>query len=160
MESGSEVHAYLEDELRDYYYRDENSLVRATEDAADLVDVEPGIEGDGDGGGPRTVRVPPLQARIAEVIAGPEERSQSVVAVLQALRAAGVEATVEEVRSALRDLANKGVLETVERTVPTYRLAMPRDETAVEERATDRERTGGADEGEVLGRLESEFEAV
>jgi hypothetical protein len=30
MESGGEVHRFLEDELREYYYRDEDSRIRAT----------------------------------------------------------------------------------------------------------------------------------
>jgi len=45
IDSGSEIHQYLESELGEYYYRDDNSLIRATEEAAELVDVAPGVEG-------------------------------------------------------------------------------------------------------------------
>ncbi len=159
VDSGSDVHAYLEGELSEYYYRDDNSLIRATAEAADLVDVAPGIE-EGEGDGPGTIRVPPLQARVAEVVAGPDERSMSVVAVVQALRDEGVEATAEAVRSALRDLANKGVLEVVQRTVPTYRLAAPREALTVEERGDADEPVREDDREAVIGRLESEFEVV
>jgi hypothetical protein len=30
LDSGSDVHQYLESELSDYYYRDDNSLIRAS----------------------------------------------------------------------------------------------------------------------------------
>ena len=131
MESGSEVHQYLEGELKDYYYRDENSLVRATAEAASLVGVEPGAEGDADEA--LVVRVPPLQARITEVVAGPDEEPESVVSVLHKVRDAGVDADVDAVRSALRSLQDKGVVTVEQRTVPTFRLAVPRDELNVEE---------------------------
>jgi hypothetical protein len=124
MDSGSEVHQYLENELKEYYYRNEDSLICATEDAAELV----GMETDGD----RIVRVPDLQAAVLETIAGPDEQSQSVVSVLQSLRAAGHDPEVDDVRSALRNLENKGLLERIQRTVPTYRLATARDEFEVE----------------------------
>lgn len=156
MEGGSEVHQYLESELGDYYFRDDNSLIRATEEAADLVDVEPGVESDDDGG--RTIRVPPLEAGVAEVVPAPDERARSVVAVLHALEDEGIEADVDDVRSALRSLVNKGVLTTVDRTVPTYKLALPREDLAVEERG---ERAASAgDDREVVDRIESDFEAV
>jgi len=124
MDSGSEVHQFLENELGDYYYRNENSLICATEDAADLV----GVDTDGD----RVIRVPELQAAVLGVVAGPEERSQSVVSVLQDLRAAGHDPEVDDVRAALRNLTNKGLLERIQRTVPTYRLATGREEFEVE----------------------------
>jgi chromosome condensin MukBEF MukE localization factor len=130
VESGSEVHAYLEAELSEYYYRDEDSLVRATPEAADLVDVDPGVEEGPDG---RIVRVPELQARAFEVLPGPDGNSKSVVAVLHALRDAfDTDPTAEEVRSALRALERKGVVEVVRRTVPTFRLAVERESVDVE----------------------------
>ncbi|WP_424019635.1 DUF5797 family protein [Halorientalis pallida] len=126
LESGSEVHQYLEDELKEYYYRDENSLICATEDAAALVGAD-------DPEGERVLRVPPLQAAVIEVLAGPEDRSQSVVSVLHALRDAGHDPEVDDVRSALRSLSDKGIAERIQRTVPTFRLAMAREEFTVEE---------------------------
>jgi hypothetical protein len=130
LESGSEVHQYLENELSEYYYRDENSLIRATPDAADLVDVEPAIEGNEEG---TVIRVPELQGRIFEILAGPDERSQSVVSVLQELRATfESDPEVDDVRSALQSLKRKGIVEIEYRTVPTFRKAAPRDDLTVE----------------------------
>lgn len=123
LESGSEVHSYLESELKEYYYRDEDSLIRATPEAADLV----GIELDDD-----VVGVPPLQAEVIDALAGPEEDPQSVVSVLHDLEDRGVEADVDSVRSALRGLADKGIVEIVRKTVPTFRLAMERASIDVE----------------------------
>lgn len=129
MESGSEVHGYLEDELADYYYRDENSLIRATPEAVDLVDVKPGIE-DGEG---TVIRVPELQRRVFSVLAGPDERSRSVVSVLHDLREEfGIDPAADEVRSALQSLKRKGVVAVEYRSVPTFRLAAPREEITVE----------------------------
>ena len=135
LESGSEVHQYLENHLKAYYYRDDDSLIRSTAEANDLVDVEPGIEADAvaKGGAPETIRVPELEARVFEVVAGPEERSQSVVAVLNAVReASDLDPDVDEVRRALRSLERKNVVEVVYRTVPTFRLAVERDAVTVE----------------------------
>jgi hypothetical protein len=135
MDSGSEVHRYLEGELKEYYYRDDDSLIRATAEAADLVDVEPGVEGDdgGDGGVPAVIRVPRLEAWVFEVVAGPEERSESVVSVLNKIRDAYDEdPPVEDVRRALQSLRRKGVVEVVYRTVPTFRLTAPREDIDVE----------------------------
>jgi hypothetical protein len=159
MESGSEVHQYLESELKEYYYRDENSLIRATAEAADLVDVEPGIEGEGDD---LTVRLPPLQYAAVDVLAGPEERSESVVAVLHKLRDAGHDPTVDEVRSALRGLADKGVVTVERRTVPTFRLAVTREELDVErlEDPGDGASDSGPAEPDERDALGSEFEDV
>lgn len=127
VESGSEVHRYLEAELGEYYFRDDNSLIRATAEAAELVDVEPGVEAGADGP-PTKIRVPKLQARIVEVLPGPEERSGSVVSILHELRATfDVDPTADEVRSALGSLRRKEVVEVVYRTVPTYRLAVDRE---------------------------------
>ena len=134
LESGSEVHRYLESELKDYYYRDDNSLIRATADAADLVDVEPGVEGGDDAESvPSVIRVPSLEARVFEVVAGPDERSESVVSVLNKLRDEfDIDPDVDDVRRALQSLRRKGVIEVVYRTVPTFRLAVERDEVDVE----------------------------
>jgi hypothetical protein len=130
MESGSEVHQYLESELKDYYYRDDNSLIRATEAAADLVDVEPGVSDNGDGS--QRIRVPQLHAQVFEVLAGPDERSQSVVSVLQDLRATfDVDPSADDVRDALQSLKRKGVVEVVYRTVPTFKLSVERESVEV-----------------------------
>jgi len=133
MESGSEVHQYLENELGDYYYRDDDSLIRATEEGVELVDVEPSVPPEEADGVPELVRVPTLQARVLDVLAGPEERSESVVSVLEKLREAdAVGPDVEEVRSALQSLRRKSVVEVEYRTVPTFRLAVDRDAFDVE----------------------------
>lgn len=132
MESGSEVHGYLEDELGDYYFRDDNSLIRATAEAAELVDVEPGVVSDADDGVPSRIRVPELHAQIVAVLAAPDEKSESVVSVLHAIREEfDVDPTAEEVRSGLQSLRRKGVVEIEYRTVPTFRLAVDRDELEV-----------------------------
>ncbi|WP_135851623.1 DUF5797 family protein [Halorussus salinus] len=132
LESGSEVHQYLENELKDYYYRDDNSLIRATEEAAELVDVEPGVVDDEGSGVPSAIRVPRLQQQVFAVVAGPDDDSESVVSVLQKVRAEfGVDPEAEEVRSALQALRRKGVVEVVYRTVPTFKLAVERDSVEV-----------------------------
>ena len=123
LDSGSEVHRYLESELGDYYYRDEDSLIRATPEAAELVGVEVDEE---------TLRVPTLQARIVNVLAGPDAEPQSVVSVLHDLEDAGVETDTDAVRSALRSLEDRGVVELLQKTVPTFRLAVERDTLTVE----------------------------
>jgi hypothetical protein len=133
MDSGSEVHQYLENELGDYYFRDDNSLIRATAEAADLVDVEPGLVSDPDDDGvPSKIRVPELQARIVAVLAGPDEKSESVVSVLHKLRDEyDVDPEAEDVRSGLQSLRRKGVVEVEYRTVPTFRLTVERDDLEV-----------------------------
>jgi hypothetical protein len=125
MDSGSEVHQYLESELKEYYYRNDNSLICATPEATTLIDGE-------DSERIQTVTVTSLQQAVVDVIAGPDEESQSVVAVLHALREVGEDRDTDDVRSALRSLADKGIVETVEKTVPTFRLAVPRDELDIE----------------------------
>jgi len=131
MDGGSEVHGYLEDELGEHYYRDDDSLIRATEEAAELVDVEPGVSGDAESG-VDGIRVPRLQAQVFEVLAGPEERSQSVVSTLQDVRAAfDVDPSTDEVREALNALRRKDVVAVEYRTVPTYRLRVERDSVSV-----------------------------
>ena len=133
MESGSEVHQYLEDELSDYYYRDDDSLIRATAEGVDLVDVEPSVPPEDEGGVPDRIRVPELHAQVLDVLAGPDERSESVVSVLGKVRETfGVDPDVEAVRDALGSLRRKNVVEVEYRTVPTYRLAVERDAIDVE----------------------------
>ena len=133
LESGSEVHQYLESELGDYYYRDDNSLIRATPEAADLVDVDPGIEGGGADGVPTVIRVPELEAQVFRVVADHDERSESVVSVLHKIRAEfDADPPVDDVREALQSLRRKGVVEVVYRTVPTFRLAAVRADIDVE----------------------------
>ena len=133
LESGSEVHQYLESELGEYYYRDDDSLIRATPEAAELVDVAPGIEG-GDGDGvPTVIRVPELEAQVFRVVADHDERSESVVSVLHKVRDAfDADPPVDDVREALQALKRKGVVEVIYRTVPTFRLAAAREEIDVE----------------------------
>jgi len=143
VDGGSAVHRYLEDHLKEYYYRDDDSLIRATAEANDLVDVEPGIEADAvaRGDAPERISVPRLEAQVFEVVAGPDERSQSVVSVLSALRETfDVDPEAGAVRRALRRLERKNVVDVEYRTVPTFRLAVDRDavEVAVsDEQATD-----------------------
>ncbi|WP_226005423.1 DUF5797 family protein [Natrinema salinisoli] len=133
MDSGSEVHQYLENELGDYYFRDDNSLIRATAEAADLVDVEPGLVSDpDDDGAPSKIRVPELQAQIVAVLAGPDDKSESVVSVLHKLRDEyDADPEAEDVRSGLQSLRRKGVVEVEYRTVPTFRLTVERDDLEV-----------------------------
>ena len=131
MDTGSDVHQYLETELKEYYYRDDDSLIRATEEAADLVDVAPGVESD-DEGTTTAVRVPRLQAQVLEVVPSRDADGSSVVATLHALRDAyDVDPSTDDVREALQALKRKGVVEVVYTTVPTFRLAVDRDELDV-----------------------------
>ncbi|MFB6074512.1 MAG: DUF5797 family protein [Haloarculaceae archaeon] len=117
MDSGSEVHAYLESELGDYYYRDEDSLICATPEAVELVG------GDAD----QTIELADFQAAVVDVLAGPDGEPKSVVATLHALQEAGRDPSVDEVRSTLYALTDRGVVERVQRTVPTFRLAISRE---------------------------------
>ena len=122
MESGSEVHQYLEAELRDYYYRDDDSLIRATGEAEAI------LEGDPDDD-TLAVELTGIESEVFAVVPSPDEPSKSVVAILHAIREhEGVDPDIDDVRRALQTLARKGVLEKVMRTVPTYRLARPRSE--------------------------------
>ena len=164
LESGKQVHGYLEAELAEYYYRDESSLIRATPEAAELVGAPTGEDG-------RTaLQLPDLQRRALAALPGPDEKSESVVSVLHAIREgtdtdlgpgsdseSGSDSTstsntgsdsdagkgsdennadddldADSVRSALRSLERKGVVEVVRRTVPTFRLAIARDSIEVE----------------------------
>jgi hypothetical protein len=132
VDGGSEVHSYLETHLGEYYFRDENSLIRATPEAAAVAGVDPGISDAEDGS--RTVRVPDLQYHVLRVLADHDEDPQSVVSVLHDVRDLGEspDPNNDAVREALRSLANKGVVEKVKLTVPTYRLATPRADLTVE----------------------------
>lgn len=129
MESGSDVHQYLEDTLRDYYYRDENSLIRATAEAAEIVGEEP------EGGEAPAVHMSENERRVFAVIAGPEERAESVVSVLHSIREQFENADLEasDVRRALQTLKRKGIVSVEHRTVPTYKLAVERDEVRIED---------------------------
>jgi hypothetical protein len=127
MDSGSDVHQYLESELKDYYYRDEDSLICATPEANNLVGDE--VEGEID---EQVVTVPALQAATIDVLPDHDDEPQSVVATLHDLRDAGRDPEVDDVRSALRSLTEKGVVERVQKTVPTYRLAVERDALEVQ----------------------------
>jgi hypothetical protein len=173
VDSGSDVHHYLENELKEYYYRDENSLIRATADAAELVDVEPGVT-DGDDAAPTAVRVPELQARIVDVVPEPGADGKSVVAVLHALEDAyDVDTDTDAVRDGLQALKRKGVVEVVYTTVPTYRLAVDRERVEVNISDDERKRasqsetaadtgddpTGSSDDDVIDGIME-EFEEL
>ncbi len=130
LESGKAVHGYLEDELADYYYRNDNSLICATPEAAELVDVAPGVE---HAENELILRVPELERRILEVLPEPDERSMSVLAILQALRASfDADPTIDEVRQAVQGLRRKGAVEVTYRVVPTFALARPRAEIRTE----------------------------
>jgi hypothetical protein len=141
LDTGKDVHSYLEAELSEYYYRDENSLVRATPEAADLVGAPTGEEGE------TVFQLPTLQRRALAVLPGPDEEPVSVVSALHAIREEGEESAsgdsatsreesedpdVDGVRSALRSLERKGIVEVLKRTVPTFRLAVERDSIRVE----------------------------
>jgi hypothetical protein len=126
LDSGSEVHQYLESELGDYYYRNDDSLICATPEAEALVTGEE-LEG------PRTVDTDEFGAAVLDALPGPDEKPQSVVATLHALREAGRDPPVEEVRSTLHALAERGAAERVRTTVPTFRLALPREDLEVRE---------------------------
>ncbi len=130
LESGSAVHQYLETELKDYYYRDENSLIRATPAATDVLD-DAGVSTES-----TTVSVDPLAADILSVLPGPDERSQSVVAVLHAVQSAtDRDPTVDSIRTRLQRLTDRGLSEAISRLVPTYRLTT--DPDAIELEITD-----------------------
>ena len=134
LSSGSEVHQYLETELGEYYYRDDNSLIRATEEAAELVDVAPGVEAGGDDG-ELIIRVSTLEAACFDVLADPDEEPQSVVGVMNAIEAEGMDPeTPGAVKEALQALRRKEAVEVVYRTVPAYRRALPGDAVDVEVR--------------------------
>ena len=72
------------------------------------------------------MRVSSLQGAVVDVLAGPDEEPQSVVATLHAVRETGRDPDVDEVRSALRNLVDMGIVEMIKKTVPTFRLAVER----------------------------------
>jgi len=80
----------------------------------------------------RTITVTELQETVVSVLADADDEPDSVVATLHGLRDAGSDPAVEEVRRALRSLVEKGLVDRVERAVPTYRLALDRDAIDVE----------------------------
>jgi hypothetical protein len=122
MDTGSEVHRYLESELGPYYYRDDDSLIRLSPEG------RAALEGDG---GP-AVAFSGIEREVFEALPGPGERSASVLAVLERVReTSDLDPDADAVRSALRTLVKKEVCETVERTVPTYRLSVPRSDVEV-----------------------------
>lgn len=127
LESGSEVHSYLENELGEFYYRDADSLICATPEAAQLV-------GDGDGDiGERVVAGTRLQQRVLDALPTPDGEPQSVVATLHGVRdATDTDPDADDVRSALHTLVDKGLVERVRRTVPIFRLAVERDTIRLE----------------------------
>lgn len=126
MDSGSEVHGYLEDELRDYYYRNDNSLICATPEAEELV-------GDGDASGERVMSGTVLQQQILDVLPAPDGKPQSVVATLHDVRElTDDDPGVDAVRSALHALTDRGLVERVRKTVPTFRLAIERERIVLE----------------------------
>lgn len=134
MDSGSDVHGYLESHLSEFYYRDDDSLIRATAEAAELTGAEPGVVDDEDDPNavPERITVPELHARVFRVVAGHDGRSESVVSVLNGLREAyDVDPEAGDVRRALQSLRRKNVVEVVYRTVPTFRLAVPREDVEV-----------------------------
>ena len=125
MDSGSEVHSYLESELKDYYYRNENSLICATPEA------EAVVAGEETDSSERIVDVTDIEAAMLDVLPGPDDEPQSVVATLHALEAAGEDIDVDETRSVLHSLVDKGAVERVRKTVPTFRLALERENIVV-----------------------------
>jgi hypothetical protein len=121
MDSGSAVHSYLESELKEYYYRNENSLICATPEA------EAVVAGEETDSSERVVDVTDIEAATLDVLPSPNDEPQSVVATLHALQDAGKEADVDETRSTLHGLVDKGAVERVRKTVPTFRLALDRE---------------------------------
>ena len=122
LDSGSEVHQYLENELGEYYYRDENSLIRATPEAEAVLGMDDGE---------RVVAGTELHQRVLDALPEPDAEPQSVVATLHGVRESGADPGVDAVRSALHELVDRGVVERVQRTVPTFRRAVERDRIAV-----------------------------
>lgn len=126
LESGSDVHSYLEEQLGEYYYRNENSLICATPEAEGLVgdgDVEPGE---------RVVAGTRLQQQVLDALPASDEEPQSVVATLHGVRDMGADPDVDDVRSALHTLVDKGLVKRLRRTVPTFRLAVDRETVRIE----------------------------
>ena len=130
LDSGSEVHSYLESDLGEYYYRNEDSLICATPEAEALVTGE-----EVDDGRTRTVAGTALQRQVLDVLSAPNGEPQSVVTTLHDVQeATDADPTVDEVRSALHTLADKRLVERVRRSVPTFRLAIARKRIEIERR--------------------------
>jgi len=125
LDSGSEVHSYLESELGEYYYRNADSLICATPEAEALL-------GERAENGTRTVSGSPLEQQTIAALSGPDDEPQSVVATLRDIREAGHDAEVDAVRSALHTLVDRGLVERVQRAVPTFRLALDPDRIEIE----------------------------
>jgi len=125
IDSGSEVHSYLESELKDHYYRNEDSLICATPEA------EAVVAGEETDSSERIVDVTDIEAATLDVLPGPDDEPQSVVATLHALQDAGEDVDVDETRSVLHGLVDKGAVERVRKTVPTFRLALKRENIVV-----------------------------
>jgi len=121
IESGSDLHQYLEAHLSEYYYRNENSLICATPEAEAIV------AGEEPDSSERVVDVTDLEGETLDVLPEPDEEPQSVVATLHGLREAGLDPEIDDVRSALHGLVDKGAVERVRKTVPTFRLVLSRD---------------------------------
>ncbi len=125
MDSGSEVHSYLESELKDYYYRNDDSLICATPEA------EAVAAGEETDSSERVVDASDIEAATLDVLPGPDEEPQSVVATLHALEDAGEDVDVDDVRSLLHGLVDKGAVERVRKTVPTFRLVLERENIVI-----------------------------
>jgi len=125
MDSGSEVHSYLESELKEYYYRNEDSLICATPEA------EAVAAGEETDSSERVVDVSDIEAATLDVLPGPDDEPQSVVATLHALQDAGEDVDVDDVRSVLHGLVDKGAVERVRKTVPTFRLVLERENIVI-----------------------------
>ena len=118
LDSGSDVHQYLEAELEEYYYRDEDSLIRATPAADDLV------EDIVDSTPASSIQVTDRQATLLTVLPGPDERAQSVVSLLHALETETDDPpSADTLQSELTKLADRGLVTVVDRLVPTYKRA-------------------------------------
>jgi hypothetical protein len=125
LDSGSEVHQYLESELGAYYYRNANSLICATPEGEALV-------GEGDGDGTRSVSGTELDRQVLAALPEPDEEPQSVVATLHGVRETGADPGVDAVRSSLHGLVDRGLVDRIRRVVPTFRLALDRDRIVIE----------------------------
>lgn len=125
LNSGSEVHQYLESELEAYYYRNTNSLICATPEGEALV-------GEGEEGGTRTVSGTELDRQVLAALPGPDEEPQSVVATLHSVQEAGRDPEIDAVRSSLHALVDRGLVNRVRRVVPTFRVALDRDRIVIE----------------------------
>jgi hypothetical protein len=125
LASGSDVHQYLESELDEYYYRNADSLICATPKAEARL-------GDGDVDGLRTVSGSTLDRQVTAALPGPDGEPQSVVATLHDIRGEAHDPDVDAVRSSLHALVDRGLVDRVQRAVPTFRLALDIDRIEIE----------------------------